>query len=316
MHGRVGNTPASRIKSYGAMRWPRILNGAVGRPSRWVGLVSAGQLPGEGDGKPVWKRRRSGQISDAGAPPAASPEQTFQHFSLIALLVQLQMEQSVAAVFRSRALLCITKKIELRLEQRDSTRFTTVSQSVWRSKTGALWPGHWALRCCQPRARWRVPSRTTDAATWGQRSPQREGGKRSANGCRAARERGGNRTSPSTSRPVAVTSSPCAAPWRWAPPGRLGWCAAGRRTSCTGAACAAGPAPRCTGSRVTSPLLRIGVVLRWRGARRLHSSERCWGEGSRLRAASRGRAGLEVRRGICEESLSEESLDQYEFDLK
>ena len=42
----------------------------------------------------------------------------------------------------------------------------------------------------------------------------------------------------------------------------LGWCAAGRRTSCTGAACAAGPAPRCTGSRVTSPLLRIGVVLR------------------------------------------------------
>lgn len=92
--------------------------------------------------------------------------------------------------------------------------------------------------------------------------PSAGSGKRSANGCRAARERGGNRTSPSTSRPVAVTSSPCAAPWRWAPPGRLGWCAAGRRTSCTGAACAAGPAPRCTGSRVTSPLLRIGVVLR------------------------------------------------------
>lgn len=134
------------------MRWPRILNGAVGRPSRWVGLVSAGQLPGEGDGKPVWKRRRSGQISDAGAPPAASPEQTFQHFSLIALLVQLQMEQSVAAVFRSRALLCITKKIELRLEQRDSTRFTTVSQSVWRSKTGEL------CRCDQGTELWGAAS--------------------------------------------------------------------------------------------------------------------------------------------------------------
>lgn len=111
-------------------------SGGKAVPLGWPGVCGA--APWGRRCKPVWKRRRSGQISDAGAPPAASPEHTFQHFSLIALLVQLQMEQSVAAVFRSRALLCITKKIELRLEQRDSTRFTTASQSVWRSKTGEL----------------------------------------------------------------------------------------------------------------------------------------------------------------------------------
>lgn len=47
--------------------------------------------------------------------------------------------------------------------------------------------------------------------------------------------------------------------WRWSRRGRRSWCAAGRRTSCTGAGCGAGPAPRCTGSQVM-PALWWGAV--------------------------------------------------------
>lgn len=77
---------------------------------RWkpAGLAPEGSSPGRATQTAV-QGRRSEQFSDTGAPPAGSPEQTFQHFSLIVLVVELQMEQSVAAVYRSRALLSVTK---------------------------------------------------------------------------------------------------------------------------------------------------------------------------------------------------------------